>query len=418
VTGTRAALATAAAVLAFLGSWTLLHQSFWGRHQLVDTPVYEQYGDAMAAGRVPYRDFAVEYPPGALVAFLAPELTAPRGDFGAYGHAFEKWMAGCGVALVLLVGLALHVLRVPLVRAAPALALAALSPLLLGNLMLSRFDLFPAALTAATLAALVAEWELAAALLLGLAVSVKLYPVVLLPVAAIWLWRREGRRHALRLVGVAAATAAAVFLPFVVLSPGGVAHSLGTQLGRPDQIESLPAAILLAAHHLGGLALQTSGSHGSLNLVGPAASALGVASTAVGVVSLLATWTSFARGPMNRTRLVTAAAASLAIVVAFSRVFSPQFMLWLVPAVALGADMLAVSVLASALVLTQLWFPDRYWLLALHQGALESWLVFARDVVVVALAALLVRTLLQDGRLRERRPAREAVEPIRREVEA
>ena len=418
MTRTRAALVTAAAALAFLGSWALLHHSFWGRHQLVDTPVYERYGDAMAGGQVPYRDFALEYPPGALVAFAAPELTAARGNFGDYGHAFEKWMAGCGVALVVFVGLALYLLRASLLRAAAALALVAFSPLLLGNVMLSRFDLFPAALTAAALAALFAEWNLAAAVVLGLAVSVKLYPVVLFPVAAIWLWRRDGSNVALRWLGAAGATTLAVFLPFVVLSPGGVAHSLGEQLGRPDQIESLPAAILLAAHQLGGFALHTSGSHGSLNLVGRTATALGVASTIVGLAGLAAVWASFARAPMSRDRLATAAAASLAIVVAFSRVFSPQFALWLLPVVALVADATAGAVLAAALVLTQLWFPNRYWELALHQPALESWLVVARDVLVVALAAVLLRPLLQNGRLGERRPAREPLEPVRRQVEA
>jgi len=54
------------ATVGFLTSWTLLHQSFWGRHQLVDTPLYEAYADAIRAGDVPYRDFAIEYPPGAL----------------------------------------------------------------------------------------------------------------------------------------------------------------------------------------------------------------------------------------------------------------------------------------------------------------------------------------------------------------
>jgi len=44
-----AALA-AAAVAVWLGSWTLLHQWFWGEHEIVDTPIYQQYADAMRAG--------------------------------------------------------------------------------------------------------------------------------------------------------------------------------------------------------------------------------------------------------------------------------------------------------------------------------------------------------------------------------
>ena len=67
MTTARAAIAVAAAAL-FLVPWALLHRTFWGRHEIIDTPIYERYGDAMAAGQVPYRDFRLEYPPGALAA--------------------------------------------------------------------------------------------------------------------------------------------------------------------------------------------------------------------------------------------------------------------------------------------------------------------------------------------------------------
>ena len=36
-----------------------------------DTGVYQRYGERIAGGDLPYRDFAVEYPPGALVPFVA-----------------------------------------------------------------------------------------------------------------------------------------------------------------------------------------------------------------------------------------------------------------------------------------------------------------------------------------------------------
>src|SRR6266566_8853751 len=45
-------------------------------------------------------------------------------------------------------------------------------------------------------------------------------------------------------------------------------------------------------------------------------------------------WT-FARGPATKERLVVAAAAAIAACMAFNKVFSPQFMIWLVPVVAL-----------------------------------------------------------------------------------
>jgi len=40
--------------------------------------------------------------------------------------------------------------------------------------------------------------------------------------------------------------------------------------------------------------------------------------------------------------------------------------------------------------LTQLWFPYRYWDLALRFDEAASWLVLARDAVLVALLVVLV----------------------------
>jgi hypothetical protein len=120
---------------------------------------------------------------------------------------------------------------------------------------------------------------------------------------------------------------------------------------------------------------------------------------------------------MTRDRLLLASAASIAAFVAFSKVFSPQFMIWLIPLVALAPSVTAWALLVAGLVLTQLWFPDRYWRLALQLRGFESWLVVARDLVVVALFLVLLRALLQDERLRERGPALEPVEPVRSQVQ-
>jgi hypothetical protein len=48
-----------------------------------------------------------------------------------------------------------------------------------------------------------------------------------------------------------------------------------------------------------------------------------------------------------------------------------------------------MALLGLALVLTQLWFPFRYWDLANSLDPTASWLVVVRDVVLVALAAVL-----------------------------
>ena len=395
------ALAAASAAL-FLGSWTLLHQ-LWYRSaaQIVDTPGYETYGDAIVAGQVPYRDFAVEYPPGALLPMLAPELTSSRGNFGEYGHSFEKWMAGAGVLMTLLAALALAALRPPPLRAGVAMLLVGASPLLLGNLMLSRFDLWVAALTVGALAALVWERDTTSAIVLGAAIATKLFPAVFVPIGLVWVWRRRGRRAAVVWTALVAAVCAVVFLPFAVLSPGGVGHSFGVQLDRPLQLESLGGAILIALHNDAGTTLHVF-STVSQNLSGPGAHAAAVLSSVAQVVALLAVWLLYARGPATRERLVTYAAAAVVAFVAFDKVLSPQYLIWLIPLVPLVRSRLAQVLLLAALVLTQIEFPARYWQLANDFRPSIAAVVLARDLVLVALAVLLV---IEPGRERDEEPA-------------
>jgi hypothetical protein len=134
-------------------------------------------------------------------------------------------------------------------------------------------------------------------------------------------------------------------------------------------------------------------SHGSQNLAGTWADVLGFASTLLQTAVVIAIWVWYARGPATRDRLFAASAAAVCAFIAFGKVFSPQFLLWLIPLVPLVGGrrgLVAAGLLAGALVLTQLWFPYRYWDLALEFDALVSWLVLARDLIVVALTLMLV----------------------------
>lgn len=391
---TEVAAALAAAL--FLVSWGLLHTGWYDEDEIVDIPVYEQYGNAIESGAVPYRDIRLEYPPGALPAFALPALLSD--DHEGFRDVFEWLMAACGVAAVLLAAVALAGLDASRGRTAAALALVAGFPLLLGSVVLTRFDLYPAALVAGALAALVHRRDRLGFGLLGAAVVVKLYPAVLLPLAAAYVWRRRGRREALVCLGVAAGVVALAFLPFLLVAPDGVAHSIGRQLSRPLQLESLGAALYLAAHHLLGLDVEMRSGHGSQNLH---AAGTGVAAVLLSLVQLAALVWIWLRRPGSAEELVRWSAAALVVFVALGKVLSPQFLIWLVPVVPLVAGLRglrASALLAGGLVLTQLWFPSRYWDLARELDLLPSVLVLARDLVLVALLVVLLAGSSRDER--------------------
>jgi Glycosyltransferase family 87 len=333
----------------------------------------------MEDGQVPYRDFRVEYPPAALPVFLVP---AVAGD--DYEATFEALMTALGVATVLLVASISASWFAPL--------FVAVAPLLLGSVFLSRFDLWPVTLSLAALALFLTGRPRLGLGVLGVATAAKVYPALLAPILLAHVWRTRGRREALVCGGVFLVAVALIVLPFTVVSPGGVWDAFWVQAGRPLQIETLGAGLLLAAHHAFGLDLTMDSSHGSQNLEGGAADTLAVVSTLLQIAAVVAVWVWYARGPAERDRLLRACAAAVCAFVVFGKVLSPQFLIWLIPLVPLvrGRRGLAASgVLALALVLTQLWFPFRYWELALEFDTAASWLVLARDLTLVALLAVL-----------------------------
>jgi hypothetical protein len=396
----RSVIAAAfAAIALFVLAWTLLHVGFYKHKQVIDTPVYQRYGNAIADGKVPYRDFAVEYPPGALPMFALPGLAEPGKNqqvSAGFRRTFETLMWMCGAVALLAMAVVLRVLRRSDLNVWAALCFAAVAPLLLGSVILSRFDLWPAAICVAALAALVSSRLRLGHALLGLGITAKLFPVVFVPLGVAYSWKRAGRREALICLALLAGVVGAIFLPFVVLSPGGVWDSLSVQLSRPLQVESLGASLLLVGHHVFGFGLAGETSHGSQNVAGSAAGVLAVATTVLQVGVLGWIWASFARGRGDREALVRSTAAALCAFVALGKVLSPQFLIWLIPIVPLvrgRRGLWASALLAAALALTQVWFPFRYFRLALHFEAGLSWVLLARDLALVALTVLLAFTL-------------------------
>jgi hypothetical protein len=363
-----------------------LHLPPFDRYQIVDTPVYQKYGEAMAAGEVPYRDFELEYPPGALPVFWLPTL----GPAEHYDSIFEAVMWICAAALLALVVRTAATLGDSPQRLLAVAVGVAVFPLALGTVVLTRYDLWPAALAAAALAAVLAGRERLGLAVLGVAVAAKIYPLVLLPPLLVYVARTRGRREAAIGLGTFGVALALVVVPFAVVAPEGLVDSVERQLDRPLQIESLGSSVLLAGHQLGLYDPSVVSSHGSQNLTGPLPDALATAQTVLQAAALVAVWLLFARGPATPARLVAACAASVAVFVAFGKVLSPQFLIWLVPVAALVArrgGIAAGAFLGAALVTTHVWFPTRYWDVVDLEPV--GWLVFVRNVLLVALVVVL-----------------------------
>ena len=298
-------------------------------------------------------------------------------------------MALIGVATLVVAALVLVRLGARRTRLYGALVALSLAPLGVGPVSLNTYDAWPAFLVAASLCALLYRRPVLGLALLGLAVTAKLYPVALLPLFCLAVGRRLLARSLLAFTAVVAA----VVTPFAVLGWDGLRESVDAQAGRSLQVESLGGAFLLSADRLGLYEADVVGGSTaavSRDLAGPLPDVLAAISTGLQLAAVVLVVWFAARSAIDQERLVAGAAATVAGVLAFAKFISPQYLVWLVPLVPLVAmpfGMAASVLVAAALILGQLWFFHYRELFAV-EGVV--WLVVARDVLLVALYAVLV----------------------------
>src|SRR6478672_2416176 len=216
--------------------------------------------------------------------------------------------------------------------------------------------------------------------------------IVLVPLAAWLVWRRAGTRRTALALGVLVLVAAAIVVPFAAYAPHGVYESFHSQAARGLQVESLGAAVLLALDRLGlyhAHVVETTGVAGR-NLTGGTADAVAAVLLVLEGLAVATVWVLYARLGDLRARLPLAFAAAVAGFLAFTKVFSPQYLVWLLPLVVAGGGAVPVALTAVALVLAQIWF---FHYAALFALGWPVWLLLVRDLVMVALYAVLAAEL-------------------------
>jgi Glycosyltransferase family 87 len=393
---------TALATPLLLGALAVPSGGLFRSAKFRDLHLYREYGDALLDGRLPYRDVFVEYPPGAIPLFALPSL-APGGWYDAL---FKVLMTLCAIGTIYLVVLLLARRGAGIPELALAAAFLALVPIALGPVSLNTYDAWPALLTVGALAALLYGRGTLAFGLLGAAFAAKLYPVVLIPLALIHV----GRAAAGRALAAFAVVAAVFIVPWLALSPHGVWESTDAQLGRGLHAESLGASVLLVGDRVGAYdahVVKRLHPAATRDLVGGLPHALGIVTSVLALLAVVAVWLVYYRRP---GRLEVAFAAAIAGVLAFAKVLSPQYLVWLIPFVPFGGIAAAVLFVA-ALALAQSWYFHYRDLWAVGP---QVWPLLARNVLLVALYALLLwktstpsraKTSFQSGRWRSRTSA-------------
>jgi hypothetical protein len=369
----------------FLAACSLPSVGVWDPQGKADTGLYGLYGNRIVHGQLPYRSgFSMEFPPGAIPALAVPALPGSH-----YALWFKLFELACGLAAVTAVWFALA--DTPSRRQVVAVLVTAVTPAVLGPIAVNSFDFWPAALAAWAVALVIRGRADIGLALLGAATAAKLYPVLLAPALAVHTAHRYGWPTARRALLLGTLVLGAIFVPFALLAPGGLRYSLQEQATRGLQVESLGGSIFGVAHRLGaGYHVVVSHAPFSFDIAGRGAASAATALSLLALLAAAAAWWLLVRAEADRDRTLRAVAATAAAFVAFGKVLSPQYLLFLVPLVPLADSFAASLLLLLALGLTQVWarFPEPFGEVT-RLGAV-IWVTLARNLVLVALYGTLL----------------------------
>ena len=266
-------------------------------------------------------------------------------------------------------------------------ALVACSPLVAVHVF-TNFDALAVGLATAALLALSRRRAVLAGVLLGVGAAAKFYPLLLLlPVVLVGLRRRDPGPAALTVVS-ALVTCAAVNAPVALAYPAGWWEFFRLNNSRPADPDSL---WFVVSHFTGWPGFDGELASGEVPTVLNTVVATLFAAACVGLAVL-------ARRAPRPPRLASLAFLVVASFLLVNKVWSPQYSLWLVPLAVLALPrwrLLLAWMTLDALV----WVPRMFYYLGPSaRGLPPDWFLVtavARDVMVVALMVVVVRTVLR-----------------------
>ena len=359
---------------------------------LNDVRLYAGWADGLVEGRFPVGDEMWQYPPGAGVLFALSRVVA------------SDAMAGF-LVLAVLADFAVLAALVWGGRGAGRLQGAwawVAAGLLVGPVFLARFDVFPTLAT--VLALLWVAHPVRAGVVAGVGTLLKVWPGV----ALLALPRRSLPRGVLAWL----LTGALGWLAVAAWSDGGLSF-VGEQRARGLQVESVAALPYNLAHAVGWV-IATEYRFGAMEVDMAGASVLGMLVTLLGVAILIGLGAARLAGRLEDVPGADVVLAAVLVSVATSRVFSPQYAVWLagVGAVALidrRTRMRPVlALLAPMALVTQVIYPWGYGSL-IGGGVLSVLLQTVRIGLLVTATVMALRAVVAGAHRAEAAPVRGSV---------
>lgn len=375
-------------------------------HLGIDTEVmvvYFPYADELMAGSIP----DIEYPPLALAFLAIPRLFSST----PFGYEIGFVIMTVVFFLIGLVVIGKLAKRYNQSQHQAMLVYTVLMLLML-EFVLDRYDIFPAIITLLSFYCLVTKRYAWAFLLLSIATMTKLYPAVLFPIYLIPFILNRDWTNAVKGTGVFVIVALLVALPIFLSGSDMITNFIEYHMDRPLHVESTAASFIALAAMLGLTSVWTTFSYGSDNLMGAWPDAVAPYLTPLMLISLFFVYGMYAymlvrlrreRRDNENNRMIMLSGAvllSLLLFIMVGKVFSAQYLIWVIPFIVFmlmtsidhthKSYVLALSI--AAIALTQLDFVVNVGISGGGDAITDvgMLIILARNLVVIALTVYVI----------------------------
>jgi len=277
-----------------------------------------------------------EYPPFALVFMIIPRLFASTPFSYNVAYVIEVFVFFM-IGLIFISKLAARFGK----DEKKAMLAYSVLMLLMFEFVVDRYDIFPVVITLISFYCFTTKRYAWAFALLSIATLTKLYPAVLFPIYLIPFLMDKKWMDALKGTAVFVITALAVVIPVVLVEPDMITHFLEYHADRPLHIESTAASFIYPFAMLGMTdvwIIEAKYSFGSDNLLGAWPDAVAPLLSPLMVMLIVISYVMFAhlykKNENQEERNILLGIAILIVLMIFmifGKVFSSQYLMWIIP---------------------------------------------------------------------------------------
>lgn len=297
--------------------------------------LYYKYAGFMLDGQMPYSDFAAEYPPFAMLLILIPGIFSWSSL--SYQIAFGVMVYFFLLAGVYFVyGIAEKYTEKP----GKIVDWYIIFTIALFDFAVDRYDVLPMVMILGALYFISKEKYPAAWAMLAFGTVTKLYPALIAPILLFYLLINKKNKDAVKGIVICLIIGIGSLLPFFIADAETALTFLTYHMDRGLQIESLPASIIMFLSIFGITDITYIFSFGSDNIAGSLPDSIAGVMMPLMIVCLLAAYVCYMMMCKKKTDdgfkgILLMSFLVIMIFMVVNKVLSSQYLLWIIPFIAL-----------------------------------------------------------------------------------